>query len=153
MSRAQASYLRIYSGSTNYQLWQSYYTNSTISLSGLSWSYFPFNADGMISSGAAGGNAVSITCPAVQTSVDAFNLALARERLCELKVYEFDSRLSNVLPQSGQTLIISFLGVVNSLSGDFNTLSIELGSSLSRTGSQAPPRKFTSYQIGAPIQL
>ena len=79
--------------------------------------------------------------------------ALSREYLVQLKIYEFDSRLSNVAPETSQTLIVDFIGVIKSMSGDFNTLSVELGSNLSPVGAQVPPRKFTSYLIGSPIRI
>jgi len=152
-NRAQAQYLRIYTGGTDKQLWQSYYVNSTISLSSKSWTYFPFTADGLMSSSASGGNSVSVTCPATTTAVNAFTEALNNQYLVELKVYEFDSRLSNDSPQSGQSLIVNFLGVVSSFGGGFTTLNVNIGSSLSPVGASAPPRKFTSDLIGVPIRL
>ena len=152
-NRGQAQYLRIYTGGTDKQLWQSYYVNSTISLGGKSWSYFPFTADGLMSSSASGGNTVSLTCPATTTAIAALTEALNNQYLVELKVYEFDSRLSNDAPQSGQSLIINFLGLVTSLGGGFTTLNVNIGSSLSPVGASAPPRKFTSDLIGVPIRL
>ena len=152
-NRAQAQYLRIYTGSTDKQLWQSYYVNSTISLSSKSWSYFPFIADGLMSSSASGGNTVALTLPATTTAINALTEALNNEYLVELKVYEFDSRLSNNAPQSGQTLIINFLGVITSIGGDFTTLSVNLGSSLSPVGASAPPRRYTTDLLGVPIRL
>ena len=152
-NRGQAQYLRIYTGGTDKQLWQSYYVNSTISLSSKSFSYFPFTADGLMSSSASGGNTVSITCPATTTAISALTEALNNQYLVELKVYEFDSRLSNSVPQSGQSLIVNFLGVITSIGGSFETLNINLGSSISPVGASCPPRKFTTDLIGNPIRL
>ena len=152
-NRGQAQYLRIYTGGTDKQLWQSYYVNSTISLGGKSWSYFPFTADGLMSSSASGGNTVSLTCPATTTAINALTDSLNNEYLVELKVYEFDSRLSNVAPQSGQNLIVNFLGVITSIGGDFTTLNVKIGSSLSPVGASAPPQKFTTDLVGNPIRL
>ena len=152
-NRAQAQYLRIYTGGTDKQLWQSYYVNSTISLSSKSWSYFPFTADGLMSSSASGANRVSVTCPATTTAIAALTEALNNQYLCELKVYEFDSRLSNVAPQSNQSLIVNFLGVITEISGSFETLRVRIGSSISPVGATCPPRKFTTDLIGNPIRL
>ena len=129
-NRAQAQYLRIYTGGTDKQLWQSYYVNSTISLSSKSWSYFPFTADGLMSSSASGANRVSVTCPATTTA-----------------------RLSNVAPNSNQSLIVNFLGVITDISGTFETLRVRIGSSISPVGASCPPRKFTTDLIGNPIRL
>ena len=152
-NRAQAQYLRIYSGGTDKQLWQSYYVNSSITLNSKTFSYFPFTADGLMSSSASGGNTVSLTCPATTTAIAALTEALNNQYLVELKVYEFDSRLSNVAPQSSQNLIVNFLGVITSIGGDFTTLNVNIGSSLSPVGASAPPRKFTTDLIGNPIRL
>lgn len=153
MGRAQAQYLRIYSGSTTYVRWQSYYVNQAVTLGGYSYEYLPFNAGGIVESGASGGKFVSIKVPATNSVVEAFNLALSYGRLCELKVYEFDSRFDQTAPQSGQSLIASYTAEVVNVSGTFTRLNIELGSSLSPVGAQAPPRKFTSYLIGAPLRI
>jgi len=152
-NRAQAQYLRIYTGGTDKQLWQSYYVNSTISLNSKSWSYFPFTADGLLSSSASGGNTVSLTCPATTTAIAALTEALNNQYLVELKVYEFDSRLANNAPQSNQSSIVTFLGVIISINGSFETLNINLGSSISPVGASAPPRKFTTDLVGVPIRL
>ena len=152
-NRAQAQYLRIYSGGTDKQLWQSYYVNSTISLNSKSWSYFPFTADGLMSSSASGANRVSVTCPATTTAISALTEALNNQYLVELKVYEFDSRLSNVAPNSNQSLIVNFLGVITEISGSFETLRVRIGSSISPVGASCPPRKFTTDLIGNPIRL
>jgi hypothetical protein len=37
MARAQAQYLRIFSGSTTYQRWQSYYVNTSVTYGGAVW--------------------------------------------------------------------------------------------------------------------
>tara|TARA_Y100001972_G_scaffold100775_1_gene125329 strand:- start:845 stop:1309 length:465 start_codon:yes stop_codon:yes gene_type:complete len=152
-NRAQAQYLRIYTGGTDKQLWQSYYVNSTISSGGKSYSYFPFTADGLMSSSASGGNTVSLTCPATTTAIAALTEALNNQYLVELKVYEFDSRLSNVAPNSNQSLIVNFLGVIISIGGSFETLNVNIGSSISPVGASCPPRKFTTDLIGNPIRL
>ena len=153
MGRAQAQYLRIFDDSSTYVRWQSYYVNQTVTLDSASWEYMPFSASGIVESGASGGKSVSITVPATNSVVEAFNLALSYGRFCELKIYEFDSRLDQTAPQSGQNLIASYTAEVVNVSGTFTRLDIELGSSLSPVGAQVPPRKFTSYLIGAPLRI
>jgi hypothetical protein len=152
-NRAQSQYLRIFDATTTYARWQTYYVNQTVTLSGASWSYMPFSASGIIESGASGGKSVSITVPATNSVVQAFTLALSYGRFCELKIYEFDSRLDNTAPQAGQDLIASYTAEVVDVSGSFTRLDVELGSSLSPVGAQVPPRKFTTYQIGSPLRI
>ena len=153
MGRAQAQYLRIFDTSITYERWQGYYVNQTVTLDSASWKYMPFSASGIVESGASGGKSVSITVPATNSVVEAFNLALSYGRFCELKIYEFDSRLNQTAPQASQNLIASYTAEVVNVSGTFTRLDIELGSSLSPVGAQVPPRKFTSYLIGAPLRI
>ena len=153
MGRAQAQYLRIFDTSTTYVRWQGYYVNQTVTLDSASWEYMPFSASGIVESGASGGKSVSITVPATNSVVEAFNLALSYGRFCELKIYEFDSRLDQTAPQSAQNLIAAYTAEVVNVSGTFTRLDIELGSSLSPVGAQVPPRKFTSSLIGAPLRI
>lgn len=153
MGRAQSQFLTIYSGITTYVRWQSYYVNQAVTLGGYSYEYLPFSASGIVESGASGGKSVSIEVPATNSVVEAFNLALSYGRLCDLKIYEFDSRLDQTAPQSGQNLIASYTAEVINVSGTFTRLSIDLGSSLSPVGAQVPPRKFTTYLIGAPLRI
>jgi hypothetical protein len=152
MGRAQAQYLRIFDSSSTYARWQGYYVNQTITLDSASWEYMPFSASGIIESGASSGKSVSITVPATNSIVEAFTLALSYGRFCELKIYEFDSRLDQIAPQSGQSLIGAYTSQVVNVNGTFTRLEIELGSSLSPIGAQVPPRTFTSYLIGAPLR-
>lgn len=152
MGRAQAQYLRIFDSSSTYARWQGYYVNQTITLDSASWEYMPFSASGILESGASSGKSVSITVPATNSIVEAFTLALSYGRFCELKIYEFDSRLDQTAPQSGQSLIGSYTSQVVNVNGTFTRLEIELGSSLSPIGAQVPPRTFTSYLIGAPLR-
>jgi len=152
MGRAQAQYLRIFDSSSTYARWQGYYVNQTITLDSASWEYMPFSASGILESGASGGKSVSITVPATNSIVEAFTLALSYGRFCELKIYEFDSRLDQTAPQSGQNLIGAYTSQVVNVNGTFTRLEIELGSSLSPIGAQVPPRTFTSYLIGAPLR-
>jgi len=152
-NRAQAQYLRIYDESITYVRWQQYYVNQTITLDTALWTFNPFSADGIVDSSASGGNSISVTTPATTSAVNAFTAAMDNNRLCEIKIYEFDSRLGNTAPQSGQTLIAQFIGEVTSINGSFTGITIELGDSLSPVGAQVPPRKFTSYLIGTPLRI
>lgn len=150
-NRGQAQYLRIFDEAQTYTRWQSYYINQTITLDSVSWTYNPFNADGMVA-GNAGGSNVTITVPATATAISLFTAALNQNRLCEIKTYEFDTRLSNTAPQAGQSLISSYIGEVIKISGSFVELQVSLGSALSPVGAQVPPRKFTTLLIGAPLR-
>lgn len=151
-NRGQAQYLRIFDASGTYLRQQSYYVNQTITLDGQSWSYFPFVANGLVTGSAGTDSSVSISIPATQAAITVFETGLRLNRLVELLVYEFDTRLTQTIVQSGQLLIASFTGEIIAIQGSFVSLEVSLGSSLSPVGAQVPPRNYTSLLIGAPLR-
>jgi hypothetical protein len=153
MARGQSQYLRIFSGSTTYQRWQSYYVNTSVTWESASWSYQPFDADGITAGEVQSESSISVTLPATTNVMEVMLQALNEARLAELRIYEFDTILGNSTPQDGQTLIASYLGEVVGVSGGFTSIQMQLGSSISPVGAQVPPRKFTTKLIGAPCQL
>jgi hypothetical protein len=153
MARGQSQYLRIFSGSTTYQRWQSYYVNTSVSYGGAVWAYQPFDADGITAGEVQSESSISVTLPATTNVMEVVLQALNEARLAELQVYEFDSILGNSTPQTGQALIASYLGEVVGVSGGFTSIQMQLGSSLSPVGAQVPPRTFSSRLIGAPCKL
>jgi hypothetical protein len=153
MARGQSQYLRIFSGSTTYQRWQSYYVNTSVSYGGAVWAYQPFDADGITAGEVQSESSISVTLPATTNVMEVVLQALNEARLAELQVYEFDTLLGNSTPQTGQTLIASYLGEVVGVSGGFTSIQMQLGSSISPVGAQVPPRTFSTRLIGAPCKL
>ena len=153
MARAQAQYLRIFSGSITYQRWQSYYVNTSVTYGGATWAYQPFDADGITAGEVQSESSISVRLPATTNAIEAVLQALNETRLAELQLYEFDTLLGNSTPQAGQALIASYLGEVVNVGGSLTSINIELGSSLAPIGAQIPPRKFTTKLIGAPCKL
>ena len=153
MARGQSQYLRIFSGATTYQRWQSYYVNTSVSYGGAVWSYQPFDADGITAGEVQSESSISVTLPATTNVMEVVLQALNEARLAELQVYEFDTLLGNSTPQTGQTLIASYVGEVVGVSGGFTSIQMQLGSSLSPVGAQVPPRTFSTRLIGAPCKL
>jgi hypothetical protein len=153
MARAQSQYLRIFSGSTTYQRWQSYYVNTSVTYGGASWSYQPFDAGGITAGEVQSESSISIRLPATTNVIEVVLQALDEARLAELQFYEFDTILGNSTPQAGQTLIASYLGEVVGVKGGFTEIEMELGSSLAPVGAQVPPRTFSTRLIGAPCKL
>jgi hypothetical protein len=152
-NRGQSQYLRILDDSTTYVRWQNYYVNQTVSLSSASWSYFPFVVNGLAAGSTESEGDLTVDIPATATAVSIFEAALANGRLCEIKMYEFDSRLSQAAPQASQVLIASVLGEIVSVGGSFVSLTVRLGSSLAPVGAQVPPRKYNTILVGAPLRL
>jgi hypothetical protein len=153
MARGQSQYLRIFSGSTTYQRWQSYYVNTSVTWESASWSYQPFDADGITAGEVQSESSISIRLPATTNALEVVLLALNEARLAELRLYEFDTILGNNTPQAGQTLIASYVGEVVGVKGGFTSIQVELGSSLSPVGAQVPPRTFSTQLIGSPCKL
>ena len=153
MDRAQSQFLRIFSGSTTYQRWQSYYVNTSVTWESATWAYQPFDADGITAGEVQSESSISIRLPATTNVMEVALQALNEARLAELRLYEFDTILGNSTPQSGQTLIASYLGEVVGVQGSFTSITMELGSSLSPVGAQVPPRTFSTRLIGAPCKL
>jgi hypothetical protein len=153
MARGQSQYLRIFSGSTTYQRWQSYYVNTSVTWEGAAWSYQPFDADGITAGEVQSESSISVTLPATTNVMEVVLQALDEARLAELRLYEFDTILGNSTPQTGQMLIASYLGEVVGVSGSFTSIQMQLGSSLSPVGAQVPPRTFSTRLIGAPCKL
>lgn len=151
--RAQASYFRVYSGATTYVRWQSYYVNKSVTLSGASYEYFPFECSGVSETSAFGAQSMTVTMPATERARDVLQDALYSERLCEVKVYEFNGILGQDVPVSSQVLIVDFVGKIRKMSGSFTSIEIEIGIPLSPVGSQIPPRNYTSALVGSPMRI
>ena len=152
-TRGQAQYLRLFDDAATYTRGQGYDVNQAITWQNASWNYHPFTANGLIGGTAGTDVGVTIDVPATSTAVAAFENALNLNRLCEVRIYEFDTRLTQAAPQATQALIGIFVGEVISLGGSFASLTVSLGSSLAPVGAQVPPRKYTNILIGAPLRL
>jgi len=153
MARGQSQYLRIFDTSGTYQRWQNYYVNSTVTFNSASWAFLGFDVDGFTAGQTGDEGGVSVTLPATAFVIDTVEDALRNARLVELSMYEFDTLDGNTTPQADQELIASYVGEVVGAGGPFESISLELGSSLSPVGAQVPPRKFTSRLIGVPVKL
>lgn len=152
-NRAQCQYLRIFNESSTFYRWQNYYVGQTITLDTASWEYHPFDCNGLVSGTNGSDSLLSIAVPATSTAVTAFQTALNNNYLCEIKMYQFYSALTQITPQASQVLIGTFVGEVTGIGGSFIELDIKLGSSLSPVGAQVPPRKYSGALVGAPIRL
>jgi len=152
-NRAQAQYLRLFDESATYYRWQNFYFNQTVTWDSVLWNYHPFVLNAMVGTATQAEAGISVTLPATSVAVIALRTALDKNWLCELKMYEFDTRLSQQVPQAGQLLIGTFIGEVVGIGGSFTELDVSIGSSLAPVGAQVPPRSFSSRLVGNPIKL
>ena len=153
MARAQAQYLRIFSGSNTYQRWQSYYVGANVIYDGATWVYQEFDAEGITDGEMQSESSVALVLPATTIVLNTILLGLNQSRLAELQIFEFDTTLGNATPQANQSLVASYLGEIVSVQGGFTSIQVELGSSLAPVGAQVPPRTFSTRLIGAPCKL
>lgn len=148
MARGQAQYLRIFDSSGTYQRWQNYYLNTTATYTGQPWVFLSFDVDGFTTGQTGDEGGVSVTLPATAFVIDTVEDAIRNARLCELQMVEFDT-----VTGAAPVVIASYVGEVVGGGGPFETVNLELGSSLSPVGAQVPPRKFTSRLVGVPAKL
>lgn len=154
MARAQSQYLRMFDAQgIDYQRWQSYYGNITVSFNSKEWLFMPFEADGFTAGTTGEEASISIKAPATAPVVEAFNAAITAGRFCELSYYQFDSSLGNSSPQAGQVLTARYIGQVVGGSATATELTLQLGSALSPVGVQVPPRRLTTEIMGKGCQL
>ena len=153
MARGQAQYLRIFDNSGTVQRWQNYYLNSTVTVSGAQWPFLAFDVDGFTAGQTGDEGGISVTLPATSLVLSIVGDALRMARLCELNMYEFDTLDAADAPSPDQVLVGNYVGEVVGGGGPFESVTLELGSSLSPVGAQVPPRKFTSRLIGVPVKL
>lgn len=153
MARGQSQYLRIFDEAGTYHRFQNYYINATVISDSQSWSFLSFDVDGFTAGQTGDEGGVSVTLPATALVMDIVADALRNARLVELQMFEFNTLDGNDTPQADQDLIASYVGEVVAAGGPFESVNLELGSSLSPVGAQVPPRKFTSRLIGVPCKL
>ena len=76
-NRGQAQYLRIYEpGGSDYRLIQNFYVNTDVTVSSKTYSYFPFEWNGVQESSALSGQTVSLRMPATSLAINSFESAL-----------------------------------------------------------------------------
>lgn len=152
INKGQACYLRVFSGATDFQRWQSYYVNQTVSLSSKTWAYHPFTVEAF-TGGSTPGERFTLQVPATNEAVETFTYALGLNWLCEVKLYEFNTLATQSGPPSSQVLIASVFGEVVEVRGGFTVLSVTIGSGLAPVGAQIPPRTYTTPLVGSPLRI
>ena len=153
MARAQAQYLRLFSGATTYARWQNHYHQQNVPWQGQQWRWQQFDVDGLVEGASGDESGLSIELPATADVVATVETALRESWLAEVRTYEFNSLAGDDIPQAGQVLIASAVAEVVAASGTLTTIRLALGSSLSPVGAQIPPRSYTTPLVGVPCLL
>jgi len=155
MARGQSQFLRIFDGATTYQRWHNHYIQQSVAWAGATWNWLPFDVEGFSEGQTGDEGGMTVSLPGTALVIGQVEAALRDARLVELTMYEFDVLADGATdaPLSGQDLIASYVGEVVGAGGAFESIRLELGSSLAPVGAQVPPRTFTTRLIGAPCKL
>jgi len=153
-NRAQSQYLRLYdSAGVVYSRWQNYHAQRTVTWDSQQWNYLPFEATGLTDGSDGDEAGVTVTLPALPMVVDAALAALAQSRLCELRIYQFNTDGGDLDPPAGQLQVAVFTGELVRCGGGLTAMTWELGSALSPVGAQIPPRTLTTALMGQGCRL
>lgn len=132
-----------------------------------------FDTGVIVNSSTGDAQTLSVTLPATDESYQLVESSLHDGLIWQVTIVQFESLSKQSLPTLNYTVnddrvlydggdllnpnefqvLARFLGEVVNASSDTMSLSLELGPSLSPTGSQVPPRKFRSALVGAPLRL
>lgn len=178
MALAQAQLLTVLSGRSPSSRWigwsaQSYWVGQRVALGGDVYEFRTFDTGVIVNSSTGDAQTLPVELPATQESHDLVEASMANGLVWRVSIVQFEALSKQSLPElpwtvdddrrvfdggdlsdPDQYLLVSrYFGEVVGAGGDAVTLSLELGPSLNPTGSQAPPRKFLSSLVGAPLRL
>jgi hypothetical protein len=132
-----------------------------------------FDTGVIVNSSTGDAQTLSVTLPATDEFHQLVESSLQDGLVWQVTIVQFESLSKQSLPILNYTvnddrqiydggdlldpnefqILARFYGEVVNASSDTMSLSLELGPSLSPTGSQVPPRKFRSALVGAPLRL
>jgi len=128
--------------------YQSYWPGQTVD----NHSFYPFNANAILSNASGGQESLSIELAPTQGTVAIAEAGLVQGYLVELAFYQF-TPAADGSPPASKTLFATFIGELSSVSQNENSITFNIGSTLNAVEAQAPPRKFTTTLIGSPPKL
>jgi hypothetical protein len=153
MEIAISQYLRFIDGAATLERWQNGYHGQTVSWESQPWIWVDFSAQGMTAGVSGDETSLTLEAPATWQVTRAFERALARGYLVELRQYQFDPLTTPGVPPVGQVLQASFLGQVVGATATLTRMTIQLGSALDPVGYQVPPRSLTTLVMGVGCRL
>jgi hypothetical protein len=111
--------------------------------------FLPFMSDSLVSSSFGGVERVGLQMPISSEAIDLLAIGGPAGWLVALELKEFTPVAGGGVPAVFLT-VAEFVGEI--IGGAYDSSSVELliGSVLSGTGAQAPPRKFTTALVGTP---
>lgn len=153
MEIAISQYLRFLDGGVTVERWQNGYRGATVTWQSQPWIWVDFSAGGMTAGVSGDETSLTLEAPATWQVTRAFERALARGYLVELRQYQYDPLATPGVPPVGQVLQASFLGQVVGANATLTRMTCQLGSALDPVGYQVPPRSLTTLMMGVGCRL
>lgn len=153
MEIAISQYLRFIESGVTLERWQNGYHGQTVTWQAQPWIWVDFSAGGMTAGVSGDETSLTLEAPATRQVTRAFDLALARGYLVELRQYQYDPIATPWVPPVGQVLQAAFIGQVVGATATLTRMTIQLGSALDPVGYQVPPRSLTTLEMGAGCRL
>lgn len=169
MALAQAQLIRVADVPVGFQ---SYWVNAVGYVDAELYRFLPFETGVITTTNTGDNQTLSVDLPATSEMFSLVEQSVAEQQVWVVSIVNLEA-LTNQGPgaeipgetynggpvrQFGQlddnlTLVARFYGEVIGCNSNMDTLSVQLGSSLSPVGSQVPPRKFSTSRVGAPLRL
>jgi hypothetical protein len=154
MSIHRPVFLRVWepiSSSTAYSV-QNFY-HSTITDGGIAYQFVDFGVEGLVSTGNADANELTISMPALTGAVEMAGRG-SGQFLASITVYSFSAATAPEAPPMGQTVFVQFTGMLIGWQlPRMAELVLTIGSPLSPIDAQFPAGRFSSGLIGIPCRL
>lgn len=151
--RAFAQYLHIYGAVSTYARWQNYYVDQTVTWDSESWTFVPFEAEGIEAGDLQDEGSLVIVFPATTEVYSTILTAVRQALTVDVRTYDFDPRPNNQTPQAIQVQIARYTAQVVNARRSLSQIELVLGSTLAPVGAQVPPRKFSTRLVGVPCRL
>ena len=148
MTTGIATFLRVYTGTTDIAKFQNYEVNTTVD----GHKYIPFDTGSITFSAAGDQNSMQIRFPYTSTLRERVEQIISYAWLVEVEIYKFTPDATGSIPAT-KTLTTRFTGQGISGSLGLGAITLELGSSLSPVGAQIPPVIATTALIGEPCKV
>ena len=144
MTTAIAAFCRWFKGTDEYALMQDFFVDKTVD----GHVFQSFNTSQIDISRTADTSGLTLEFPATKTILQLGNSAIENEYLVSITLYEMPADTGVPTDLSSAVVVASFIGEVQEMQTDLNTISIEIGSALDAISGDIPGRKITTSLVG-----
>jgi hypothetical protein len=148
MTTGIATFLRVYTGTTDIAKYQNYEVNTAVD----GYGYVPFDTGSITFSAAGDQNSMQVRFPYTSRLRQRVEQIIKYAWIVEIQIYKFTPTATGNI-SSTKTLATQFTGQGISGSLGLGAITLELGSSLSPIGAQIPPAIATTTLIGEPCKV